>query len=211
MKTRWGEREMGRMRQSVGQATTRAPRFDKIANEIKKQPEVFGRQGAVVASWRYYRGKRLGPYFRVAYRVEGHQQSIYLGRRSARVRKVRRLLAKAQRPYKEYREKRRRRRKFDAYLRARLRELRREIQREMLRMGLEPRGLDCRGFRRLDRVMRWASLAREAGIPVIQSGRWGERERGSGRTAEGSGNPAAENKIWQIGELVDQRRAEVTG
>jgi len=47
---------------------------------IASQPALFQRQGSVVAGWRNYRGRRLGPYHRLAYRHRGRQCSIYLGR-----------------------------------------------------------------------------------------------------------------------------------
>jgi hypothetical protein len=36
--------------------------------------------GTVVSTWRSYKGQRLGPYFRLAYRVGGRQKSVFIGR-----------------------------------------------------------------------------------------------------------------------------------
>ena len=58
-------------------------------------PHRFARQGAVVAAWRTSRGRRLGPYYRLAWRDGGRQRSIYLGRQGPVVRQVRILLHQA--------------------------------------------------------------------------------------------------------------------
>ena len=47
---------------------------------IRGRPDLFIRQGAVVAAWRTYRKRKLGPYYHLVFRDEGRQKSIYLGR-----------------------------------------------------------------------------------------------------------------------------------
>ena len=63
---------------------------------LRQHPLRFARQGAVVATWRTHRGRRLGPYYRLAYREDNRQRSIYLGRQGPLVDQVRRLLGTCQ-------------------------------------------------------------------------------------------------------------------
>jgi hypothetical protein len=68
----------------------------KALNLLREDPTRFANQGTVVATWRTYRGRRLGPYCRLTWRENGRQRSIYLGRQSPLVDEVRRLLHEAQ-------------------------------------------------------------------------------------------------------------------
>ncbi len=63
---------------------------------LADHPDRFARQGAVVASWRTYRGRRLGPYYRLAWRENRRQRSIYLGPGGPLVDEARRRLHQAQ-------------------------------------------------------------------------------------------------------------------
>ncbi len=54
-------------------------RYDRIAARISAARDLFRRQGAIVTTWRFRGPRKLGPYFRLAYRADGRQQSIYLG------------------------------------------------------------------------------------------------------------------------------------
>jgi hypothetical protein len=54
-------------------------RYQRVAEPILARRHVLRRQGVVVESWRYYQQRRLGPYFRVSFREQGRQESIYLG------------------------------------------------------------------------------------------------------------------------------------
>ena len=74
-----------------------AARFERVRSELLAHRLLFATQGTVVSGWRTYRGRRLGPYFRVAYRDGGRQRSIYLGRCMELARRVRELLARLQR------------------------------------------------------------------------------------------------------------------
>ncbi|NLS92267.1 MAG: hypothetical protein GXX96_08820 [Planctomycetaceae bacterium] len=62
---------------------------------LTDHPDRFARQGAVVAAWRTSGERRLGPYYRLAWRDGGRQRSIYLGRQGPVVRQVRILLHQA--------------------------------------------------------------------------------------------------------------------
>ena len=52
----------------------------KALTLLREAPTRFACQGTVTTSWRTYRGRRLGPYYRLAWRENGRQRSIYLGR-----------------------------------------------------------------------------------------------------------------------------------
>ena len=73
-------------------------KVDRALGLIAARPGVFARQGAVVATWRPYRGRRLGPYWRLAYRDGGRQRSVHLGRNGPGVERVRQAFARVQRP-----------------------------------------------------------------------------------------------------------------
>jgi hypothetical protein len=55
-------------------------RFVDLRSQILGRKELITRDASVVASWKTYRGKRFGPYYRVAYRENGVLRSIYIGR-----------------------------------------------------------------------------------------------------------------------------------
>ena len=70
---------------------------------IEQQPELFAKQGSVVETWRAYHGRKLGPYYRLAYRDGGRQRSIYLGASKERARRVQAALSALQHPAAESR------------------------------------------------------------------------------------------------------------
>ncbi|MHB1033729.1 MAG: hypothetical protein ACYC35_12830 [Pirellulales bacterium] len=71
-------------------------RFDDVRNHVLARRALFALQGTVVATWRTRGGRRAGPYYRLAYREAGRQQSIYLGRSARLADQVRVLLAELQ-------------------------------------------------------------------------------------------------------------------
>jgi hypothetical protein len=104
---------------------------------------LFARQGAVVASWRYYRGRKLGPYFRLAYRQYGRQQFVYLGREGALVQRVRAVLAHLHAPRRAARALAHARHLAMASLRtAKVR-----LDSGLRGWGLRLKGLEIRGWR----------------------------------------------------------------
>ncbi len=117
-------------------------RLEEVQRTLAADPKHFARQGAVVASWRYYQGRKLGPYYRLAYREEGRQRFIYLGRAEGLAQAVRDLLAALQRPLC-------RRRLFDA-LRTQAREMLRQAKasmaEELAKWGLRLKGFEVRGW-----------------------------------------------------------------
>lgn len=118
----------------------------KIA-EVKRllasRPDIFLRQGTVVESWREYRGRRLGPYFRLAYRDGNRQGSVYLGRSVQLADAVRTLLNEQHRDQVNQRQLRR----LQASARAELRKIRRRWAQDLRQFGLYLHGSEIRGWR----------------------------------------------------------------
>ncbi len=75
---------------------------------LRDDPTRFASQGTVVATWRTHRDRRLGPYYRLTWRENGRQRSVYLGRQGPLVDQVRSLLHEAQTARRMIREHRRR-------------------------------------------------------------------------------------------------------
>ncbi len=130
-------------------------RFAAVSARMTASREVLSRQGAVVASWRVERGRRLGPYFRLAFREAGRQASIYLGKSAALVEKVRALLAEIQAPARLDRTIRR----ATAAGKAALRACKARMRGLMSAWGLYARGWD---------VFGWRKLAREPQFPTLE-------------------------------------------
>jgi hypothetical protein len=107
------------------------------------RPELFMRQGHIAASWRCREGKRFGPYYRLGYRENGRQHSVYLGRASELVDCVRQRLAALQRPKVE----RRAVRSLERQVRAALRSEKRHLNALLCPYGLYMKGFEVRGWR----------------------------------------------------------------
>jgi tRNA/tmRNA/rRNA uracil-C5-methylase (TrmA/RlmC/RlmD family) len=115
-----------------------------ILQTLAARPDLFGRQGVVVATWRSYRGRRLGPYYRVEFRHGDKHQSIYLGACAGFAEEVRQWLRDLKRPIRQERAYRRER----AKLRAVLRRQKHRLDVELEKIGLYLKGYEVRGFRR---------------------------------------------------------------
>jgi len=63
---------------------------------IRTHAGIFARCGSVVASYRSKNGRRCGPYYRLAYRADRRQRSLYLGTSEELAAQVRSLLAELQ-------------------------------------------------------------------------------------------------------------------
>ena len=50
-------------------------RFRRVELFLLQHPQRFATQGSVAATWRTYRGRRLGPYFQLIYRRDGRKRS----------------------------------------------------------------------------------------------------------------------------------------
>jgi hypothetical protein len=97
-----------------------------------------------VATWRTYRGRRLGPYFRLAYRKGRRQLSIYLGRSAELAQRVRELLADLQKDHRWRRITRRMR----AEIRKSFRRSLEYLDRQLAVLGIRRKGFEFRGMRR---------------------------------------------------------------
>ena len=104
---------------------------------IAARGDLFSRQGHVAVTWRHRNGKTFGPYYRLSYREEGRQRSIYLGREGELVEHVRRALRLLQQPLAESRALGRLQRQIRASLR---------VERLRLATLLHPYGLWLKGF-----------------------------------------------------------------
>jgi hypothetical protein len=120
-----------------------AARFERVRAQVLAHPALFANQGFVAATWRTYRGRRLGPYFRVSYRESGRQRSIYLGRSEELADRVRRLLADVQRR----RRKRRLFAKLEAEVRASLRRHKARFKEYLAQWDIRLKGWEFRGAR----------------------------------------------------------------
>ena len=114
-------------------------------NFINQNAAIFAQGGSVVASYRTRGTLRYGPYYRVAYRTAGRQCSIYLGRCKQLADRARELLSKIQHP----RDFRRLCRRADRQRRATLKQVIRRWQQTIRAYGLDVRGCEVRGWRRL--------------------------------------------------------------
>jgi len=114
---------------------------------LAAQPELFLRQGCVIATWRRRNGKMFGPYYRLSYRTGGRQCAIYLGRAGTLVEQVRATLATLQQPRAERREFER----LERQIRASLRIEKLSVRRLLYPYGLRLKGREIRGWRHLFR------------------------------------------------------------
>ena len=112
---------------------------------IRQNAQTFAQNGSVVATYRTRGTKRYGPYYRVAYRVDGRQCSIYIGRCRKLVARVRRLLARLQQP----RDYRRLCRSANRERKAAMRQVIRWWQHTIRSYGFDLRGCEVRGWRAL--------------------------------------------------------------
>ena len=100
-------------------------------------------QGSVQVSYRLYKGRKLGPFFRLSFRQAGQQRSMYIGRDRALAAAVETELKKLQGPRWCARQ-------IDRCLadcRHNLKEARLEFRRRLETQGLRLQGGEIRGWR----------------------------------------------------------------
>jgi hypothetical protein len=107
---------------------------EKTLKLIAANPARVARPGGLVATWRFYRGRRLGPYY-------CRRKSIYLGGEGPGVETVRQALANLQRLRQERQSLQHLRRQALASLRIQ----KRSLQEEANRLGLRLQGCEVRG------------------------------------------------------------------
>jgi hypothetical protein len=110
---------------------------------IAARPELFCRQGNIAATYRRRNGKTFGPYYRLSYREDGRQRSIYLGRSGPLVEQVRRTLAAHQQPITQHRLCER----LMGQVRASLRVEKLRVRALLCPFGLRLKGFEVRGWR----------------------------------------------------------------
>jgi hypothetical protein len=104
---------------------------------ILAHPAFFSQQGFIAENYRTRNHRRFGPYYRLTFRHNDRQKSLYLGTSTAGAEEIRRLLADLQRTVQ--------RRHNSRLLRIQIkRSLRR--QKEILRKELAARGYYLKGF-----------------------------------------------------------------
>ena len=112
---------------------------------LAARPELFVRQGTVVASRRGRGTQSYGPYYRLTYRDGDRQCSLYLGREGTLVEQVRQALERLQQNRFQYQIIERMRRQTLASLR---------VQKLRTNTLLHPFGLRMKGFE----VRGWAPV-----------------------------------------------------
>ena len=133
-----------------------ADRFLRVKAFLQAHRALFANQGAVAATWRTYRGKRLGPYFQLAYRDRGRQHWVYLGRSLDLADRVRDLLARLHAP----RDRRRQSKRLQSQVRSSLRHAKNQLAQLLAVWGINLKGFEFRGARQaLERYARARALA----------------------------------------------------
>jgi hypothetical protein len=117
--------------------------WPRIHAFLHARRSLLSTQGVIVASWRSYQGRRLGPYHRLAYREQGRQRSLYLGCAIDLVRLVRRTLTEFQRTLCETQVFRRLR----SAARKALRASKDRLRQHLAAVGIRLQGFEFRGVR----------------------------------------------------------------
>jgi len=117
-------------------------RLQRVRAYLLAHKTLFAAGGTVVAGWRRYRGRRLGPYFRVAFFEDGRQRSLYLGASPELADQVRTLLDELQGPLRRKRVFQR----LNRQARAALRRQKARLNEELAKWGLYLKGFEFRGW-----------------------------------------------------------------
>jgi hypothetical protein len=110
---------------------------------LNAHPRKFANVGLVVPTWKYYKGRKLGPYYRLQFRLQGRTRHVYLGREGPRVQAVRERLA-------ELHAVLARRRMYDKMVkraRAQVHVDLAALQRQLAAAGLRSKAIQVRGLR----------------------------------------------------------------
>jgi hypothetical protein len=110
---------------------------------IASRPDLFSRQGYLTATFRRRNGKTFGPYYLLNYREDGRLHSVYLGRPSELVDRVRQALDARHRPVTQYRLFNR----LAKQIRASLRIEKLRVRALLCPFGLRLKGSEVRGWR----------------------------------------------------------------
>ena len=121
-----------------------ADRLERIESFLRRHQALFATRGAVVATWRVYRNRRLGPYFQIVYRQAGRQRALYIGRSKDLADRLRRFLDRFQGAHRE----RRLLKRFQTQARASLRRAKAQLKELLALRGIQMKGFEFRGVRR---------------------------------------------------------------
>jgi len=136
-------------------------RFEQVRAYLEAHRALFSTQGSVVATWRVWQGRKLGPYFRLAFREGRRQCSLYLGRCQWLAEQVRGLLGRIQ----EHVRWRRQSFRLQREARAALRKAKAQLKAIMAIYGVRMKGFEFRGIARAFPltcpVVGWRSPAAE--------------------------------------------------
>jgi hypothetical protein len=91
---------------SISVAKKQEARFIAIQTFVLENKILFIKSGTMAECWKTYRGRRIGPYYRLAFREDGKQKSIYLGRDPELASRAAQLLSELQAPHRIRRETR---------------------------------------------------------------------------------------------------------
>ena len=119
------------------------PRWQRIFGFLDARRPLLAVQGAIVATWRTYRGKRLGPYYRLAYREKGRQRSLYLGCCVELVERVRDAMGEIQGRLREGQVMRR----LIHTAKETLSACKDHLRRQLATIGIQMKGFEMRGVR----------------------------------------------------------------
>ena len=123
--------------------TSADPNSNPALALVNAHPRKFAHGGLVAATWKYYKGRKLGPYYRLQFRVQGRTRHVYLGREGPRVQAVRERLA-------ELHAVLARRRMYDKMVkraRAQVHVDLAALQRQLAAAGLRSKAIQVRGLR----------------------------------------------------------------
>jgi len=131
------------MATTVDQKKRDVTRCEVVLAQIRRVASAVAMGGSIVETWRTYRGRRLGPYCRLAYRESGIQRSIYVGSDPQLVAAAREILAELQADERARRMVQR----LQSATRASLRAAKTDWEGELARVGLHLQGFEVRGWR----------------------------------------------------------------
>jgi hypothetical protein len=117
-------------------------RRQRVLAFIEGHAPHLARQGAVVSSFRRRGGRKIGAYYRLAFRDGRVQRSLYLGDDMVLVNEVRAALETLQRPHRERHALLRQKKA----IRRALAQCRAQLKRELARRGWWLQGYEVRGW-----------------------------------------------------------------
>jgi hypothetical protein len=115
---------------------------------LAEHSALFAGQGSIQASYRVYRGRKLGPFFRLSFREGGKQRSQYIGCDRNLAAEIEKQLQKLQEPLLRAREVER----WLGHCRQNLKVAKLEFRRRLEKHGLRLQGNEVRGWRVPQRV-----------------------------------------------------------